>query len=294
VAALLLACAGAVRADDPGPTMDAATQPSNKWSYTLFNPTPGGQMRDMDTDRPNQTNTPHTIDAGHLQIETGFFDYDYYRDRYQGANARIEALDVGQFNFRLGVLNDLELNAIVDSYDLLRYTDYVASTSSRQGSFGDLVVGGKLNLWGNDGPDDVWATALGIQPQFKIPTAREYVGNGHPELFVGLPFLVNLPAAFHLGLETTVSWQRNSTSTGEVTGWQNSASVDRVVWGNFDVYLEYWSQATTERHLEAQQTIDVGFTYPLNDNVIVDTGVNLGLNKASNTLEWLAGISVRL
>ena len=31
----------------------------------------------MDTDRPNITNTPHTIDAGHLQIEAGAADYAY-------------------------------------------------------------------------------------------------------------------------------------------------------------------------------------------------------------------------
>jgi hypothetical protein len=251
-------------------------------------------MRDMDTDRPNKTNTPHTIDAGHLQIETGFFDYDYYRDRYQGDNARIETLDLGQFNVRLGILDNLELNAIVSSYDFLRDTDYLANQSTRQNGFGDLTFGGKINLWGNDGSDDVWATALGIQPQFKIPSAREDIGNGHPELTVGAPFLINLPAGFHLGPQTTPSWERNSTNSGYVAGCQNSASIDRVFFGNFDIYLEYWSHITTEQHLEAQQTLDLGFTFPLSDNVTVDSGVNLGLNHASDTFELLSGISLRI
>ena len=266
----------------------------DKWNYTLFNPTPADLLRDMDTDRPNKTNTPHTIDAGYLQLETGAFDYTYFRDRFQGANVRTETLDLGQFNFRVGILNDLELNAVINSVDFLRNTDYAANQSSRQNGFGDTVVGGKLNLWGNDGADDVWATSLGIQPQFKIPTARQNLGNGHGELFVGVPFLMNLPADVHLGLETTVSWERNAENTGDVTGWQNSASIDRVFFGNFDIYLEYWSHVSTERHLEAQQTIDTGFTYPLNDNVVLDTGLNFGLNKSSTTFEWLAGVSVRI
>lgn len=292
-ALLLGACSRFALADDPVSTTQAATEPRDKWCYTLFDPVPMDDLRDMDTDRPNKTNTPHTIDAGHLQIETGAFDYTSYRDRYQGANARMETLNLGQFNFRLGVLNDLELNAIVNAVDFQRTTDYAADQSVRQGGLGDTVVGGKLNLWGNDGDDATWASALGIQPQFKIPTAREDLGNAHPELFVGVPFLMNLPDGFHLGLQTTVSWERSVYNTGDVTGWQNSASVDRVFFDNFDIYLEYWSEATTERHQEAMQTLDVGVTYPVNDNIVLDTGVNLGLNHASTSVEWLAGISVR-
>jgi hypothetical protein len=278
------------RADDPAPT----TQPvDNKWQFNLFNPTPSNELREMDTDRPDKTNTPHTIDAGHLQIETGFFDYNYYRDKYQGANARMEALDLGQFNFRLGVLNDLELNAVVDSVDIARNTDYVANQSARQNGFGDLTLGGKMNFWGNDDSDDVWDTVFGIQPQFKIPTARQMIGNGHAEADVGLPMIVNLPAGFTLSLETDVSWLRNLADNGDVTGWANMASLDRPIFGKWDVYLEYWSQVTTEKHQEAEQTLDTGFTYPATDNVTFDTGVNFGLNHASDSIEWTAGVSVR-
>ena len=255
--------------------------------------TPTKQLRDMDTDRPNKTNTPHTVDAGHLQIETGFFDYDYDRNLYQGANARTDALDLGQFNFRVGVLDNLELNAIIDSYDFLRTADYITNKSAHQNGLGDLTLGGKFNFWGNESGGAPWATALGIQPQFKVPTARENLGNGHPELFVGFPFLVNLPAGFHLGLQSTISWERNSINTGDVTGWQNSASIDRVVIANLDVYLEYWSHVSTQRHQESQQTLDVGATYPWNDDIVLDGGVNFGLNKASDNIECLAGVSIR-
>jgi hypothetical protein len=285
--------AGVLRAADPVPTTDATTQPPDKWQYTLFDPTPADQLRSMDTDRPNKTNTPHTIDSGHLQLETGVVDYSYDRDQYHGSNSRSDAFDFGQFNFRVGVLNNLELNAVINSEVLLRNTDFIAGESSRQNGFGDTVVGGKLNVWGNEGGDAVWTTALAIQPQFKIPTAREDLGNGHPELFVGVPFLLNLPAGLHLGLQTTLSWERNATNNGDTTGWQNSASIDRVFMDRYDVYLEYWSHVSSEHHQEAQQTIDVGMVVALTDNLVMDTGVNFGLNKASTNLECVAGFSVR-
>jgi hypothetical protein len=247
----------------------------------------------MDTDRPNVTNTPHTIDAGHLQMETGVIDYAYYRNRLGGDSVREDDLGLGQFNFRLGVLNTLELNAVVDSYESVRAADETTGASDHAGSFGDTVVGGKLNLWGDDGGDDVWATALAIQPQFKFGTARSDVGDGRFEFSVVAPFLMNLPAGFHLGIQPGVSHERNSTNTGYVTGADDAISIDRVVLGNLDVYLEYASDVTTESHVEAEQTIDVGGTYPLTDSVVLDTGINFGLNKASDNVEVVAGISVR-
>ena len=300
IAISFIACSRTTLADTLPPATTATTEPSNttttganKWQYTLFNPTPADQLRGMDTDRPNLTNTPHTIDAGHLQIETGIIDYAYFRDHSPGDNVRDDDFDFGQFNFRLGVLNNLEVNVVVDAYDHVQLHDYDSSTSLRPGSFGDTVVGGKLNLWGDESGDNTWETAIAIQPQFKIPTARNDVGDGHFEFEIAAPFLMNLPAGFHLGLQPGVSCERNSDNTGYVTGFPMSVSVDRVVLGNLDLYLEYACDPTTEKHVETEQTIDVGGTYPLTDNIVLDTGVNCGLNRVSTNVEVLAGISIR-
>jgi hypothetical protein len=287
-------------ADEPGATTQPSATPPDKSQYTLFNPTPANQLRDMDTDRPNVTNTPHTIDAGHLQVETGLIDYAYYRDRSAGNNIRADDLDLGQFNFRLGVLNNLEFNAVITAYNDDRTHDYanalnphgVGATTAASG-FGDTVIGGKLNLWGDDAGDDVWASALAIQPQLKFATARNGVGNGHFEFEVAAPFLINLPAGFHLGLQPGLSDERDTNNMGDTTGVENSISVDRVVFDQLDVYIEYASDVTAQKHVQPVQTLDTGATYPFTDNIILDTGVAFGLNRASNTVEVLAGISVR-
>lgn len=265
--------------------------------YSLLNPAPQDKLRGLQTDRPDKTNTPVTADPGHVIIETGVFDDDYNQDHYQGGNARTNDLSVGQVNFRVGILDNLELNVVVNSWDFFSGKDYTSGESERQNSVGDTVVGGKFNFWGNDIGDKAWDSAFGIQSLLKIPTARApFTGNGHAELDIGLPFLMNLPDGFHAALETTAGWDRNSTGDADVTGWQNSISVDRVLSEKypFDVYVEYWNFVTTERHQEAQQTLDVGFTYPVNDNLQLDTGVNFGLNRASDSIEVTAGISVRI
>jgi hypothetical protein len=196
-------------------------------------------------------------------------------------------------NFRLGVLDDLEINAAIDAFDFDRTQDFNSHITTRAHGFGDTVFGAKLNVWGNDGSDATWASALAIQPQLKFPTAADGVGDGHFEFTIAVPFLINLPDGFHLGYQPGLSQQRNLANTGYVTGFQNSVSIDRVLISNLDLYLEYASAVTTEKHTKAVQTLDVGGTYPLNDNLIVDTGVNVGLNNASTNIELLAGISIR-
>jgi hypothetical protein len=268
---------------------DSPNQPAaDATSHTLFDPTPPDQLRSMATDRPNVTNTPQTIDAGHLQVEAGFFDYARSRTN---APSPPRSLVFGHTNFRSGVLDNLEVNAAIDSYDVVWNTD-ASGQRTRQSGLGDMTIGGKLNFWGDDGSDDVGATALAIQPQLKLPTAKSGLGNGHAELAVNVPFTVNLPADFHLGLQTGLGQQRNQANTGYTTGWQNSTSVDRVLLG-FDVYLEYASRVTAERHAGTQQTLDIGFTYPVTDSIVLDSGVSFGLNAAAPVTEWLSGASTR-
>jgi Putative MetA-pathway of phenol degradation len=273
-------------ADTDSPS-DAATPVSG---HSLFDPVPSDQLRSMATDRPNVTNTPQTVDAGHLQVEEGFFDYARSRTN---AIAPPRTLVFGHTNFRLGVLDSLELNAAIDSDDVIWNTVDASGRTARQSGVGDTTIGGKLNFWGDDGSDDDWATALAIQPQIKLPTAQSGLGNGHTELAVNLPFAINLPDDFHLGLQTSLAQQRNQANTGYTTGWQNSASVDRVLLGLFDVYLEYAGRVTAERHVSSQQTLDVGFTCPVTSSIVLDGGVNFGLNAASPVTEWLAGASIR-
>jgi len=272
---------------------DSGNPPADKSQYNLFNPTPGDAMRGMDTDRPNVTNTPHTIDAGHLQIETGLYDASHFHDRTHGGDLVTDTLTLGHINARLGLTDRVEINAAIDSYDRVRSADNIAGRTTRFSGFGDTVIGGKLNLWGNQGGDDPWLSGFALQPQVKVPTAQAGIGNNHVEWAVGAPFLVNLIEGFHLGLQTALGQERNTANSGYVTGWQNSASLDHVIFGALDVYLEYAMHASTERNTQPRQSVDLGFTYPLTDNLVLDSGVLIGANKATPGVEWTSGVSFR-
>lgn len=248
-----------------------------------------GELRPMDTDRPNKTNSPHTIDAGHVQIEFGAFDWTYSQSR--GAKPWESAATFAQTNVRVGVLDYLELNVIVNPVVATDSGPDAGGDRARASGFGDMVVGGKLNFWGNESGDGLWATAMGVQPQVKFPTAPDELGNGHVEVFVGVPFLVNMPEEVHLGVQPTVSWERNAADTHDQFGWQFSVSLDRVVVDAVDVYVEYWVHLGQDQ--KPQQSIDVGLSWALTERCAVDTGVNFGLNDATPDIEWTAGVSFK-
>jgi Putative MetA-pathway of phenol degradation len=272
----LTLCGGAARAQPDAQQAPAA-------------PAQAGELRPMEPDRPNKTNSARTIDTGHVQLEVGFFDatYTWARD---GRPWESQAV-FGQANVRVGVMDMLELNVIVNP---LAYAETGRdSTGDRDHAmgFGDLVVGGKLNLWGNDAPEGPWATALGVQPQVKIPTANDDLGNGHVEVAVGVPFTMNLPEEIHLSVQPTVAWERNADDSDDHFGWQFAVALDRELFGVVDVYAEFWTHFAQDQ--KPQQTIDVGLSYPLSDSCVLDTGVNIGLNRATPDLEWTVGVSFR-
>ena len=68
---VLLLAAGRCDAGTP------ARPDPDKDCYNLFKPVPDDLLRDMDTDRPDKSNSPHTLDAGHFQVETGLFTYTH-------------------------------------------------------------------------------------------------------------------------------------------------------------------------------------------------------------------------
>src|SRR5687768_34174 len=166
-----------------------ALQAADKSPYHLFNPTPRDLMREMSTDRPDKTESPHTVDAGRFQIEMDVFNYGI--DRYNGipGDHRSEALAIAPVNFKAGLLNNVDLQLVMQPYVSLREKNVAAGEVHENRGFGDVIPRLKVNLWGNDGG----TTALAVMPYVKLPTSTDHVGNNSVEGGLIVPFGVSLP-----------------------------------------------------------------------------------------------------
>ena len=251
----------------------------------LFHPVPSAQMRELSTDRPDKTESPVTVDAGHWQFETDLISFH----REQADGLRSDAWAVDAFNLKAGLLDNMDLQLVFEPIDGQRTEDLASGeTHSVQGQ-GDLLFRLKIHLYDGQG----LIPTFGLMPFIKSPTAAEGLGNGVSEAGLILPFGWDLPAGFSLGCMAEFDQALNSTGSGSHIDSIASASLSHGLFGSVEGYVELWTQISGEGGVEGQSTLDGGLTWEVVPNVQLDAGVNAGLTAASEDLNPFAGLSLR-
>jgi hypothetical protein len=279
-----MAVAAAVWAGVSGATAQETNAPApDKSGYNLFNPVPDDLMRDLSPDRPDETESPYTVDAGHYQWEMDFANFTY--DKSGGTTTK--AWDAGDFNLKAGLLNNVDLQFMYDNY-LNVWTRGPSGHAATESGFGDLTTRLKVNLWGDDGGQ----TAFALLPYVKIPTATGGLGNGAVEGGMILPFAVSLPHDFDLSMETAAGLMKNADA-GYHEEFIASASLDHPIIGKLSGYLEFFSNFTTESHSGWVGTVDTGLEYMVTKNIQLDANCFFGVTPAAPDINPFAGITVR-
>ena len=259
--------------------------PPGKSIYNLFNPVPDGSLRELSPDRPDKTESPYTVDAGRYQLETDFANYTY--DKADGVETR--AWNVAPVNFKIGLLNQADLQFVFDDYLRVRVHDAATGAAMTQSGIGDFTTRLKINLWGDDGGQ----TAFALLPFVKFPTSTDNLGNNAVEGGVIFPLAAKLPGDFDLGLETAVSFLRDDSDSDYHEDFINSITIDHAIVGKLSGYLEFFSDISTERHAGWVGTVDAGLEFLVTKNVQLDCGCNFGVTRAADDFNPFAGITVR-
>jgi len=261
---------------------------TDKSQYTLFHPTPRELMREMSTDRPDQTESAYTVDAGHFQMEADLVSAVFDRDRSGGGNVQTTGWGTS-LNLKAGLLNNVDIQFVLDPYVHTRVEDRVAGTVDNASGFGDVQTRLKINLWGNDGGK----TALAIMPFVKWPLAESSLRNGKTEGGVIIPLAIELPRGWSTTVMTEFDFVRNAANDGYDTEFVNSITFAHDIVGNLGGYVEFFSVVSTARDSKWQGQADVGFTYALNDNTVLDFGCNFGVTKSAPDFNPFIGLSWR-
>jgi hypothetical protein len=267
---------------------DSAVESVDKSQYNLFNPAPCSQLRDFAPDRPDQTEGPFTVDAGHLQLELGIFQYTYTNQPQRFSNIRTDSYQWLNTVIKLGVLNNLDLELFVPIYNQVDVQQ--GNVKIRMSGFGDLVVRAKLNFLGNEGNLPV---AFGLISFMKIPTNEDGLGNHAVEGGFILPANFKLPWDFQLGAMTELDINEDAANTGYHLDYVNSVSLHHPITKKLDSYVEFFTDVSTERHTGWIGTVDGGLAYSVSDNVILDTGINAGVTRAAQGWQPFVGLSFR-
>jgi hypothetical protein len=255
-----------------------------KSEFTLLNPTPRQAMREMSTDRPDTTESPYTVDAGHFQVELSLVDYAHNDD--EGVHS--EALGVLPSNIKAGLLNNVDIQFVFTPYERVR-TKSAGATDIAEGFSDDSQIRLKINLWGNDSGD----TAFALMPFIKFPTGSKDLSNDHVEGGLIVPLAISLPNEFSLGLMAEVDVVYNESSDDYGIDFVHTATVSHSIVGNLSGYVEYIGIAPHDTGATYQAIASGGLTYALTDNWIVDCGATVGLSDGADDFTLFVGTSFR-
>ncbi len=240
----------------------------DKGQYNWFNPTPRGQMRNLSPDRPDATESPITVDAGHYAFELSFFDWR--------RNAGTNTYTAMETNIKIGLTNTIDLQTVFSAY---------VRESSGKGRFGDVLFRLKYNVWGNDGGD----TALGLLPFIKVPT-KSALSNGAVEGGLAVPFAITLTDHMSLGLQAQFGSLYNEATRSHDFQFLHTTVLGFSLTERLGLYTEYVGITGDTRY---QSYFSGGFTWQINGDLVLDCGTMVGLNDNAERLGVFAGFTKR-
>lgn len=261
----------------------------DKSGYSLFNPTPRDLMRGMSTDRPDTTESPFTVDAGHIQLELSFVDFAY--DRGNGTTTR--AFAIAPMLIKFGLTNSIDLQIGLDPYTEVRAEDRTTGTTERISGFGDTAVRLKINLFGNDDADQYGGWTLAVMPFITFPTARDGLGSDKVEGGIIVPAVLDLGDGWGLGLMAEIDFVSESDGEGYALDFLHTATIARDLTEELGAFIEYAGYLSLSDEEDYRAYFDAGMTYALTADVQLDCGVRVGLTNAADDFGIFAGASFR-
>jgi len=237
-------------------------------------------IREMSTDRPDITESAYSVAPGMFQVEMSFFDYE--RDR--SGPDRLDAWIYGQVNFKYGITENSDLQLIFDMHTVSRAIGQ--GTRDVVSGFGDVTLRYKQSLWGNDSG----RTAFAVMPYVSIPTGSDVSADAWAGGLI-MPLAVTLTERIAMGLMAEVDLVLDAETNGHdleyvISGTLGFSLTER--WGLFTEVVGIFGEDA-----DAIGLFDTGLTFALTDNLVLDAGVRIGLNRAAPDLGVFTGMSFR-
>ncbi|MGZ4064688.1 MAG: hypothetical protein ACXVP0_17040, partial [Bacteroidia bacterium] len=112
------------------------------------------ELRELSPDRPHQTESSHTVDAGHIMFETDLVNNTFYNKDVP----RSATTGLFYFNLKAGFHKNMDIELITNALSFTRYERNVLPPVNS--AFPDLTFRYKLNILGNDSGK----TSIAIMP----------------------------------------------------------------------------------------------------------------------------------
>lgn len=243
-------------------------------TYSIFHPRPEQEMREMSTDRPDTTESPISIDAGHVQVELDLLVLGFD----QTAGVKSTTTDALCANLKLGLTDRVDLQLVVAPLHRETIQNPRAKMQTSGYGYGGTTARVKANLWGNDGG----TTAGALLP---------FVGYGGGAWTAGLaiPIGLSLPGGFESAVMPQITFDELGTNTA--TTGMLTATASHDLFGPLGAYAELAGMVDQDSATAMQA--DGGLTLAVSDNVQLDLGTRVGVSGDVPDIEMFAGLAAR-
>lgn len=254
------------------PTLNRVTGPLLIAALLGFPLCSAAGLRPLSTDRPDATESPHTVDAGHFQFEMELAN--------MARDGGDRAFSLGELNAKFGLNDSTDLQVVLPFYTRVRGGDE---------GFGDVQIRLKHNLWGNDdGP-----TALAVMPFIKLPSANGDLGNDKFEGGVIVPFGFDGPAGWSFGVQGELDLEADEDGGGHHLAVLASATGSHALTETTGMFLELVGIIRAESQSDAEAYFNTGMTWAPAPTWQLDGGIRVGLTGASTDFTPFLGLSTK-
>ena len=235
-------------------------------------------------DRPGLATPTCTVPRGLVQVETGLVDWVHDHSRGTGT----DELVVGQTALKFGLNDRFHLEVDITPYQRVHERDGASSISA--GGFGDLELAAKYRLTTDPRP-----LKIALRPSVKIPTARRPLGNRAWEAALIVPLEYAVPRSqLSIGLSPELGLAADDGGAGhhltmtQVLGL--AVPLARRVNASVEISGTWeWDSGGAVRQYVAGGSV----AYLLSDDVQIDAGISLGLNRSASDVELYSGLAFR-
>jgi len=247
-------------------------------SFSAFSQEKENTLGSLMTDRPDATESPNTIPAGYIQVETGAFF-----ESFEANNIKTEDFTLNTTLVRIGLLDNLEFRL---GWDFVEGTTRINENKLNNvtSGFNPLLFGAKVNIASENGcfPE------IGLLGHLYLPFTA---GKDYKPETTGVDFRFsfahtlseNASLSYNLGAQ----WGDDSPE---------AAYVYTIAWIRY--FRKTWCAYTElygdmPENSTANHFWDAGLTYLISDSVQLDATVGTSITDGQDIL-LSAGISFRI
>lgn len=250
--------------------------------HSLFNPVPKEQMREMETDRPDVTESPYTVDAGHFQLET-----DLVRTISEKSESiKTKTLLINQMNLKVGLTGSTAVQIGFQTYGWERETELDSGNKTVNDGHGDLTFRIKQNLIGNDKGNFIMA----LLPYVKIPTSKYEDSRFEGGLIV--PMQYKFSGEWNLGFQVELDRLKDQDDNAMHTEFLQTLTVSHPIIKGLDGIAETYYTYDFKAH-QFSNYINAAIQIDAAKDFKLDAGLNIGLQHTA-AKHFFIGASYRL